>query len=175
MYTLIVLLPFLGSRVLGRFVRPGHHALWGRQYYLLWCIDGLTRLSPLNLLTGTPMAAVYLRLLGARIGPDAHVGTAAIGLPSLVTVGALGASAWLRTTADSMASVASVRLMTRLDAPRSSGPRRRGRRASPGRRRRPATGPPRPRPAGHRGSARSSLGTTPRRRPAARRSRPGAS
>ena len=83
-----VLLPFLGSRVLGRFVRPGHHALWGRQYYLLWCIDGLTRLSPLNLLTGTPMAAVYLRLLGARIGPDAHVGTAAIGLPSLVTVGA---------------------------------------------------------------------------------------
>ncbi|MFC6257404.1 amino acid adenylation domain-containing protein, partial [Kocuria oceani] len=80
-------LPFLGSRVLGRFVRPGHHPLWGRQYFLLWCIDGLTRLSPLSLLTGTPMAAGYLRLLGAEVGAGAHVGTAAVGLPSLVSIG----------------------------------------------------------------------------------------
>ncbi|MFI7482528.1 Pls/PosA family non-ribosomal peptide synthetase [Kocuria sp. M1R5S2] len=85
------LLPFVASRVLGRFVRPGHHPLWGRQYFLLWCIDGLTRLSPLSLLTGTPMAAGYLRLLGATVGPGAHVGTATVGLPSLVSIGA-GAS-----------------------------------------------------------------------------------
>ena len=110
-----VLLPFLGSRVLGRFVRPGHHPLWGRQYYLLWCIDGLTRLSPLNLLSGTPMAAVYLRLLGAEVGVDAHVGTAAVGLPSLVSIGSrasigYGASVQTAQVEEGWVTIAPVRI-----------------------------------------------------------------
>ncbi len=109
------LLPLLGSRVLGRFVRPGHHPLWGRQYFLLWCVDGLTRLSPLGLLTGTPMAAGYLRLLGAEVGAGAHVGTAAVGLPSLVSIGSrasigYGSSVQTAQVEEGWVSIAPVRV-----------------------------------------------------------------
>ncbi|MCD1145518.1 amino acid adenylation domain-containing protein [Kocuria sp. LUK] len=96
-----VFLPLVGARVLGRFVRPGDHPLWGRQYYLQWCIDGLMRLSPLSILAGTPLAARYLRLLGAEVGPEAHVGTAAVGLPSMLRIGArasIGYGATLETS-----------------------------------------------------------------------------
>jgi non-ribosomal peptide synthetase-like protein len=96
-----IVLPFVGIYVLGRFLRTGHHPLWGWQYFLHWYVGGLLRLSFLSAFSGTPLAGPYLRLLGARIGADIHLGTANIGLPWMISIGSrssIGYGASLQTT-----------------------------------------------------------------------------
>lgn len=95
-----LVLPLVGSRLLGRFVRPGHHPLWGLQCFLLWYVGGLLRLSFLSIFSDTAMASPYLRLLGAKVGTSVHIGTANIGLPSMVSIGSrtsIGYGASLQT------------------------------------------------------------------------------
>src|SRR3712207_5573824 len=43
-------------------------------------------ISPLTVLSGSPWAATYLRLAGAQVDDESHVGTAAISLPALLRV-----------------------------------------------------------------------------------------
>jgi non-ribosomal peptide synthetase-like protein len=74
-------------RLLGVDVQPGRYRLWGRVYLQLWATDIALALTPLPALSGSPLLPAYLRLLGARIGRNCHIGTSAISLPSLVRVG----------------------------------------------------------------------------------------
>ncbi|GAA2900573.1 non-ribosomal peptide synthetase [Pseudonocardia halophobica] len=77
----------LGIRLLGRGVRPGRYRLWGRVHLRLWATDLLLSFTPLPVLSGSALMPGFLRRLGARIGPDAHVGTASLSLPQLIDVG----------------------------------------------------------------------------------------
>ncbi|WP_182347107.1 Pls/PosA family non-ribosomal peptide synthetase [Tomitella gaofuii] len=81
------LLPLVLVRPLSRGITPGRYPLWGPTYLRLWTIDRLLALSPLPVLSGSPLIAPFLRALGADVGRAAQLGTASIPLPAMVSVG----------------------------------------------------------------------------------------
>jgi non-ribosomal peptide synthetase-like protein len=72
--------------LLGR-VRPGVHRVWGFYYWRWWLVGRFLLATPTTYLVGTPWMAIYLRLMGARIGRDTYIGTDAIRCHDLLTVG----------------------------------------------------------------------------------------
>jgi non-ribosomal peptide synthetase-like protein len=82
-----LLLPIIGKwLVLGK-ARPGRYPLWGWFYCRWWLARKLLALAPLNYLAGSPLLAIYLRLLGARIGKGCHLGSAKLHMPDLLDIG----------------------------------------------------------------------------------------
>ncbi|MBX6382333.1 MAG: amino acid adenylation domain-containing protein [Microbispora sp.] len=82
------LLPVLLARPLAAGIRPGRYPLWGVTYLRLWTLRLLLSVSPLPVLSGSPMMGAYLRLLGARVEPGATVATSDIDLPAMLRIGA---------------------------------------------------------------------------------------
>ncbi|MFG3709789.1 Pls/PosA family non-ribosomal peptide synthetase [Micromonospora sp. NPDC047730] len=80
-------LPVLLARPLAAGIRPGRYRLWGPTYVRLWALNTLLAVGPLPVLSGSPLMATYLRLLGARIGRRTMIATSAISLPTLISVG----------------------------------------------------------------------------------------
>jgi non-ribosomal peptide synthetase-like protein len=72
--------------VLGRF-RPGEYPLWGFYYLRWWCVRSLISAIPTGYLAGTPLLNAYYRLLGAKIGSRAYIGTDECFTFDLLTVG----------------------------------------------------------------------------------------
>ncbi|MGY1682931.1 Pls/PosA family non-ribosomal peptide synthetase [Geodermatophilus sp. SYSU D01176] len=79
-------LPIVGARLLSRGLEVGDHPLWGAMHLRVWTIEKLVTISPLTVLSGSPWAATYLRLAGARVDDESHVGTADVSLPALLRV-----------------------------------------------------------------------------------------
>lgn len=79
--------PVLLARPLAAGIRPGRYRLWGPTYVRLWALDLLLAIGPLPVLSGSPLMATYLRLLGARIGPRATIATSTISMPTLIEIG----------------------------------------------------------------------------------------
>ncbi len=84
-------LPVLLARPLAVGIRPGRYRLWGPTYVRLWALNALLAIGPLAVLSGSPLMATYLRMLGARIGRRTMIATSAISLPALISIGS-GAS-----------------------------------------------------------------------------------
>lgn len=80
------LLPIIVVRALTAGIRPGTYPLWGQLHLRVWAAHKLMTLSPLRVLAGSPWAATYLRLAGARVGAGCHIGTGEIRLPRLVEI-----------------------------------------------------------------------------------------
>ena len=72
--------------ILGR-LRPGEYPLWGLTYYRWWLTQRLLETVPIHYLGGSPLAAVYFRLLGARIGSRVTMGGGTVDVPDCVEVG----------------------------------------------------------------------------------------
>jgi non-ribosomal peptide synthetase-like protein len=72
--------------VIGRF-RPGRVPIWSFAYFRYWVVRSAIRLNPLVLFAGTPVYNAYLRLLGAKIAPEAVIGCRIPGAIDLFTVG----------------------------------------------------------------------------------------
>ena len=66
--------------LLSTSVQPGRYRLWGRVYVQLWATDLALALAPLPVLSGSPLA-LYLRLLGARVGARTTIATSSICCP----------------------------------------------------------------------------------------------
>ncbi|MFE2940826.1 Pls/PosA family non-ribosomal peptide synthetase [Streptomyces sp. NPDC059255] len=81
------ILPVALARPLAAGIRPGHHRLWSATYVRLWVLHLLLRTSALQVLSGSPLMAGYLRLLGARVGAGTTVATRMIELPALLRIG----------------------------------------------------------------------------------------
>jgi non-ribosomal peptide synthetase-like protein len=79
-------LPVLGIRLLSRGLRPGEHPLWGRMHLRVWAIGKFMQISPITNLSGSPWAVQYLRLCGARLGEEVHLGTAEVAVPAMLDV-----------------------------------------------------------------------------------------
>ncbi|MGW1408280.1 Pls/PosA family non-ribosomal peptide synthetase [Streptomyces sp. NPDC002403] len=94
------LVPVALARPLAAGIGPGRYPLWGTTYLRLWVLDVLVfGIGPLRVLSGSPMMGPYLRLMGARVGPDATIATSLIGLPALLRIdrdAAIGYGAVLR-------------------------------------------------------------------------------
>lgn len=80
-------LPVVGIRLLSPGLRPGTYPLWGTTFLRLWAVQALAALAPIGTLSGSPLLAPYLRLLGARVGRRCHVLTAGLPVPSLLEIG----------------------------------------------------------------------------------------
>lgn len=72
--------------VIGRF-KPGDYPLWGAYYFRWWLVRRVLDVIPTQYLAGTPLMAIYYRLLGARIGKGAFIDLRQIDAPDLVTIG----------------------------------------------------------------------------------------
>ncbi len=73
--------------LLGR-VKPGEYPLWGWFYYRWWLVQRLQKnLFLAKFLVGSPLAAIYYRLLGAKIGKNCYLGSMQISAHDLLTVG----------------------------------------------------------------------------------------
>ncbi|MGM9454234.1 Pls/PosA family non-ribosomal peptide synthetase [Legionella bozemanae] len=73
--------------LLGR-VKPGKYPLWGWFYYRWWLVQRLQKnLFLAKFLVGSPLAAIYYRLLGAKIGKNCYLGSMQISAHDLLTIG----------------------------------------------------------------------------------------
>lgn len=81
-----LLVSLFAARLLMLGVRPGWYPLWGVTYLRFWLYGRMLAFSPLAFLTGSPLLAPWLRLVGARVGRDCHV-SAVLGLPAFVEIG----------------------------------------------------------------------------------------
>lgn len=72
--------------IIGRY-KPGDYPLWGSYYLRWWLVRRLSDIIATPYLSGTPMIRFYYRLLGARIGRRAFIGTVSIDTADLVTIG----------------------------------------------------------------------------------------
>jgi non-ribosomal peptide synthetase-like protein len=72
--------------VLGR-TKPGRYPLWGVYYFRWWFAKRLETLVHLKWLQGSPMMAMYLRLIGGKVGRDVIIADIDAGALDLVTIG----------------------------------------------------------------------------------------
>ena len=81
-------LPTLAAVLFGRRIREGAHPLYGVMHLRVWIVARAMSLSPMPRLAGSPYALTFLRWCGAEVAESAHLGTAEIPLPTMVTVDA---------------------------------------------------------------------------------------
>ena len=94
MLALVVALKWL---IIGRF-KEGSYPLWGSMYLRWWFVTRLLGVAPVTHMTGTPLAAAYLRCLGAKVGRNVFLESLEIDCPDLVEIGndcSLENSAWI--------------------------------------------------------------------------------
>ncbi len=76
-----------GKHLIAWRLRPGSYPLWGWTYYRWWLTDRLVGSVPIYMLSGSSLQVTWLRLLGARIGRDAAIGSLTLRVPELLSVG----------------------------------------------------------------------------------------
>ena len=73
--------------IIGR-TKPGRYPLWGAYYFRWWLVRRLLTLVHIKWLQGSPAIAIYLRLLGAKVGRDAVIADLDFGAADLLEIGA---------------------------------------------------------------------------------------
>jgi len=87
LYPLMLVIPILVKWVvIGRY-RAGSYPLWGSYYFRWWFTTTIEAAVPVGYLTGTPLLNIYLRLMGAKIGPNVHLATDSFASFDLLTIG----------------------------------------------------------------------------------------
>jgi len=88
LYPVMLLVPVAVKwLVVGRY-RPGSHPLWGTYYFRWWLATMVEAAVPVGYLTGTPLLSIYLRLMGAKVGKDVHLGCDGFAIYDLLEIGA---------------------------------------------------------------------------------------
>ena len=86
-YPLMLMIPIAVKWiVIGRY-RPGSYPLWGAFYFRWWFTTTIEAAVPVAYLTGTPLLNIYLRLMGAKIGPNVHLATDSFASFDLLSIG----------------------------------------------------------------------------------------
>ncbi|GAA2740277.1 non-ribosomal peptide synthetase [Terrabacter aerolatus] len=88
-FVLLSTVPVLLKWVLvGRWTQT-EFPVWGLAYLRFWFVHALVNTNPLRLFVGTPIYVVYLRALGARIGPGVSIFSTSVPVcTDLLTIGA---------------------------------------------------------------------------------------
>jgi non-ribosomal peptide synthetase-like protein len=73
--------------VAGR-LQAGSYPLWGWTYYRWWLADRLVEAVPTYMINGSPLYAMWLRALGARVEGEVVLGSVSLRVPDLVRIGA---------------------------------------------------------------------------------------
>jgi non-ribosomal peptide synthetase-like protein len=72
--------------VIGRY-RPGAYPLWGTYFFRWWLVTTIEAAVPVAYLAGTPLLNIYLRLMGARVGPGVHLASDNFAIYDLLSIG----------------------------------------------------------------------------------------
>lgn len=72
--------------IVGRF-KPGRYPVWGTAFLRWWFVHRLLGITPVGFLTGTPLASIYLRMLGAKVGKNVNFESVEIDCPDMIQVG----------------------------------------------------------------------------------------
>ncbi len=72
--------------IIGR-IRAGDYPLWGSYYFRWWLVRRIIAVTATPYIAGTPMIRGYYRMLGAKIGKRAYLGTGVIDTADLFTCG----------------------------------------------------------------------------------------
>ncbi len=86
--------------LVGRF-RAGEYPMWGGYFVRWWLVQRLFDLAPKDYLTGTPLASVYLRMLGAKVGHNVLFDSLEVDCPDLIEIGSdtnVESLAWVRAS-----------------------------------------------------------------------------
>ena len=87
LYPLMLVIPIAVKWIMiGRY-RPGSYPLWGTFYFRWWFATTIEAAVPVGYLTGTPLLNIYLRLMGAKIGPNVHLDSDTFAIYDLLTIG----------------------------------------------------------------------------------------
>lgn len=70
----------------GRF-KEGSYPIWGRTFLRWWFVHRVIAMAPVAFITGTPLAAAYLRALGAKVGKDVFLESLDFDSPDLIEIG----------------------------------------------------------------------------------------
>lgn len=76
-----------GKWLIAGRLKAGSYPLWGWVYYRWWLADRLTEAVPTYMITGSPLYAGWLRLMGARVGPEVSLGSVSLRVPELISIG----------------------------------------------------------------------------------------
>ena len=87
LYPLMLAIPIAVKwLVIGRY-RSGAYPLWGSYYFRWWLVTTIEAAVPVGYLSGTPLLNIYLRLMGAKIGPNAHLDSDSFAIYDLLSIG----------------------------------------------------------------------------------------
>jgi non-ribosomal peptide synthetase-like protein len=87
LYPLMLVIPIAVKwLMIGRY-RPGAYPLWGTFYFRWWFTTTIEAAVPVGYLTGTPLLSLYLRLMGAKIGPNVYLGSDSFAIYDQLTIG----------------------------------------------------------------------------------------
>jgi non-ribosomal peptide synthetase-like protein len=87
LYPVMLAIPIAVKWVMiGRY-RPGSYPLWGTYYFRWWFTTTIEAAVPVGYLTGTPLLSIYLRLMGAKVGPNVHLHSNAFAIYDLLSIG----------------------------------------------------------------------------------------
>ena len=86
----VCILPVVGKWVLVGRWKPGKIRVWGLGYVRFWLVETLVRANPVVFLfVGTPLYMLYLKALGAKIGPGVAIFSRNVPVcTDLLTIGA---------------------------------------------------------------------------------------
>jgi non-ribosomal peptide synthetase-like protein len=87
LYPLMMAIPIAVKWIMiGRY-RPGSYPLWGTFYFRWWFTTTIEAAVPVGYLSGTPLLSIYLRLMGAKIGPNVHLDSDSFAIYDLLAIG----------------------------------------------------------------------------------------
>ena len=87
LYPLMLVIPIAVKwLMIGRY-RAGSYPLWGTFYFRWWFATTIEAAVPVGYLTGTPLLNIYLRLMGAKVGPNVHLDSDTVAIYDLVSIG----------------------------------------------------------------------------------------
>ena len=85
--------------IIGGKIKEGRYPIWGTTFLRWWFVNRLLAIAPLTFLTGTPLASMYLRLLGARVGKNVMLESLEFDCADLIEIGddcVFENSSWIR-------------------------------------------------------------------------------
>jgi len=86
-YPVMLCIPILVKWVvIGRY-KPGAYPLCGMYYFRWWFVTTIESAVPVGYMTGTPLLNIYLRLMGAKVGSNVHLGSESFAIYDLVSIG----------------------------------------------------------------------------------------
>jgi len=83
----LVLIAIVFKWLIGGKFKEGSYPLWGTTYLRWWFVDRMLSISPVTFITGSPLAAVYLRMLGAKVGRNVFFESLEFDCADMIKVG----------------------------------------------------------------------------------------